>query len=184
MTWETWYLGCLLKFPLAEPQLFPQILGPWAQLFLYFNLPSSRSLVAKEADMHPHGGFHLPYMTGDGSSASASYAAAHAIGPWEKFRTGITAMAGGKALYHHWPHQSGLPLGYQQHSMRVSTLRLILRTVKRPPQASCSNDAGLKGIHSWKRVELWIFVWVSVVVRKLCGTLTGKFPNWASTGFC
>lgn len=40
-----------------------------------------RSLAAKEADMHPHGGFHLPYMTGDGSSASASYAAAHAIGP-------------------------------------------------------------------------------------------------------
>ena len=90
MTWATWYLGCLLKFPLAEPQLFRR---SWAQLFLYFKLPSLRSLAAKEADMHPHGGFHLPYMTGDGSSASASYAAAHAIGPWEKFSTGITAMA-------------------------------------------------------------------------------------------
>ena len=32
---------------------------------------------------HPHGMFHLPYMTGDMGSASASYSAAHnSLGPW------------------------------------------------------------------------------------------------------
>jgi len=41
-----------------------------------------RSLASKEAGEHPHGMFHLPYMTGDMGSASASYSAAHnSLGP-------------------------------------------------------------------------------------------------------